>query len=242
MGWFATETLALAENRAALSDLNGKWIDRFHDCNRLTSIVLDMDSPVRPTHGDHEGAAWNGHFECTCFHPNLLFNPFGMLERCALRNGTVHSADGWRDGFDPVIARHAARDIMRFFRADAAYAIPAIYDRLEESGYFYAIRLPANAVLKDKIAHRLTRPVGRPSLPKVKRPYEDFAYLAASWDKPHRVIAKIEWHPDELFPGVGFSVTNMPLEPDWIVRVYNQRGTAERHIKKGKHAFRWTRL
>ena len=47
MGWFATETLALAENRAALSDLNGKWIDRFHDRNRLTSIVLDMDSSVR---------------------------------------------------------------------------------------------------------------------------------------------------------------------------------------------------
>ena len=47
---------------------------------------------------------------------------------------------------------------MRFFRADAAYAIPAIYARLEEAGYYYAIRLPANSVLKEKIAHRMTRP------------------------------------------------------------------------------------
>jgi len=32
----------------------------------------------------------------------------------------------------------------------------------------------------------------------------------------------------------------MPLDPDWVVRFYNQRGTAEQHIKEGKYAFRWT--
>ena len=103
------------------------------------------------------------------------------------------------------------------------------------SRFFYAIRLPANAVLREKIAHRLTRPVGRPSLTKVKRFFEDFEYQAASWDKPRRVIAKIEWHPGELFPKVGFIVTNLPMEPDWVVRFYNQRGTAEQHIKEGKY-------
>ena len=91
-------------------------------------------------------------------------------------------------------------------------------------------------------AHRLTRPVGRPSQTRIKRFYEDFAYQAQSWDKPRRVIAKIEWHPGELFPRVGFIVTNMPMEPDWVVRFYNQRGTAEQHIKEGKYAFHWTRL
>jgi hypothetical protein len=65
MGRFETETLALAENRAALADLNGRWIDRFHDRNGLKYIVLDMDSSVSPTHGDQEGSAWNGHFDCT---------------------------------------------------------------------------------------------------------------------------------------------------------------------------------
>ena len=243
MGRFETETLALPENRAALADLNGQWIDRFHDRNGLKYIVLDMDSSVSPTHGDQEGAAWNGHFDCTCYHPNFLFNQFGMLERCALRNGNVHSADGWRDVLDPVIARYADRDLggassgptppMRSPRSMCGW---------KKAGYFYAIRLPANAVLREKIAHRLTRPVGRPSLTKVKRFYEDFEYQAASWDKPRRVIAKIEWHPGELFPRVGFIVTNLPMEPDWVVRFYNQRGTAEQHIKEGKYAFRWTRL
>ena len=77
----------------------------------------------------------------------------------------------------------------------------------------------------------MTRPVGRPSKTKVKRFYEDFQYQAQSWDKPCRVIAKIEWHPGELFPRVGFILTNLPMEPDWVVRFYNQRGTAEQPIK-----------
>jgi hypothetical protein len=45
-----------------------------------------------------------------------------------------------------------------------------------------------------------------------------------------------------LFPRVGFVVTNLPTEPDWIIRFYNQHGTAEQHIKEGKHAINWTRL
>jgi hypothetical protein len=48
----------------------------------------------------------------------------------------------------------------------------------------------------------------------------DFEYQAASWDKECRVIAKIEWHPGELFSKVGFIVTNLPMDPDWIVRFY----------------------
>ncbi len=57
----------------------------------------------------------------------FLFNQFGMLERCALRTGNVHSADGWRDVLDPVIARYAGRDLGgRFFRADAIILLPAV--------------------------------------------------------------------------------------------------------------------
>ena len=242
MGRFETETLAMPENREALADLNGQWIDRFHDRNGLKYIVLDMDSSVSPNHGEQEGTAWSGHFDCSCHHPNFLFNQFGMLERCALRHGNVHSADGWPEVLDPVIARFAKRDIMRFFRADAAYAIPAIYARLEVAGYSCAIRLPTNAVLREKIAHRMTRPVGRPSPTKVKRLCEDFEYQAQSWDKTRRVIAKIEWHPGELFPKIGFIVTNLPMEPEEVTRFHNRRGTAEQHIKEGKYAFHWTRL
>jgi hypothetical protein len=67
MGRFETETLALPENREALAALNGQWIDRFHDRKGLKYIVLEMDRSVSPTHGDQEGSAWNGHFDCNCY-------------------------------------------------------------------------------------------------------------------------------------------------------------------------------
>lgn len=117
-----------------------------------------------------------------------------------------------------------------------------LYERLEQADYSYAIRLKKNVILQSYIAHRLTRPVGRPSKSKVKRLYEDFDYQAQSWSKPRRVIAKIEWHPDELFPRVGFIVTNMTDEPEDVTKFYNQRGKAEQYIKEGKYALNWTRL
>lgn len=186
MGRFETEFSAKADNRTALSDLSGHWIDQFHARVPPKWIVLDMDSSVSPTQGAQEGTAWNGHFGCMCYHPLFVFNQFRHLERCALRPGNVHSADGWEGALKPVIARYADRHLMRFFRGDAAFAIPELYKTLEAESYFYAIRLRANRVLQGKIAHLLKRPVGRP--PKgVKRIYGDFQYQAASWDKPRRV-------------------------------------------------------
>ena len=57
-----------------------------------------------------------------------------------------------------------------------------------------------------------------------------------------RVVAKVEWHRGELFPRVGFIVTNMTAGPEGVVRFYNGRGPAEQWIKEGKYALNWTRL
>jgi hypothetical protein len=72
----------------------------------------------------------------------------------------------------------------------------------------YAIRLKANAVLERQIGHLLTRPVGRPPN-HPQRFYHSFQYQAQSWSRPRRVVTKIEWRQDELFPRVGFIVTNL---------------------------------
>ncbi len=95
MGRFETEFLGTDDNIAALADLSGLWIDRVHDRKPPKKVILDMDSSVSPTYGDQEGTAYNGHFGCTCYHPLFLFNHMGDLERCRLRPGNVHSADGW---------------------------------------------------------------------------------------------------------------------------------------------------
>ena len=241
MGRFETELLANNENLAALADLSGMWIDRVHDHDPPRRVVLDMDSSVSPTFGEQESTAYNGHFGCTCYHPLFVFNQFGDLERCALRPGNVHSAHGWRDVLVPVVERYKERAIRLYFRGDAAFASPEIYDYLEAEGMLYAIGLPANKVLQESIAHLLKRPVGRP--PKdVRRYHASFSYQAGTWDKPRRVVAKIEWHPGELYPRVGFIVTNLGRPAERVVAFYNQRGTAEQWIKEGKNAIRWTRL
>ena len=241
MGRFETEVLATEENLAALGDLSGRWIDRVHDRCPPKKIIPDMDSSVSPTHGAQEGSTCNGHFGCTCCHPLFLFNRFGDLERCALRPGNVHSADGWRKVLEPVVARYRERDLRRYFRGDAAFASPDIYGFLEDEGFLYAIRLPKNQVLLESICHLLTRPVGRPPN-HVRRYYAGFSYRAKSWDKARRFVAKVEWHPSELFPRVGFIVTNLSRSAERVTLFYNQRGKAEQCIKEGKNAIKWTRL
>jgi hypothetical protein len=83
--------------------------------------------------------------------------------------------------------------------------------------------------------------VGRPSNKPVVW-YHDFLYQAGSWDRPRRVVAKIEHHKGELFPRVGFIVTSLRRKPWQVVKFYNDRGTAEQWIKEGKNAVKWTRL
>src|ERR1700746_3733897 len=240
-GRFETQWLAAPQNLAALSDLSGQWIDIVHGHRPPKGIVLDMDSSVSPTHGEQEMSVWNGHYQCTCYHPLFVFNQFGDLERCVLRPGNVHSADGWEGVLKPVIVRYQGKGLRIYFRADAAFAMPGVYECLEAERVKYAIRLPANQVLQNRIAYLPKRPGGRPPN-EVRRYYANFTYKAASWTKPRRVVAKVEWHPGELIPRVGFIVTNMSRPAERVVAFYNKRGTAEQWIKEGKGAIKWTRL
>ena len=182
MGRFETEWLTRPENLAALADLPGRWIDIVHALRPPRIVVLDMNSSESPTHGDQEGSAWNGHFGRTCYHPLFVFNQFGDLERCALRPGNVHSADGWRAVLEPVVARYRGKVKRLYFRADAAFAGPEVYEFLKTQGIKYAIRLPANRVLQASIGFLLRRPVGRPPH-EVRRFHASFSYRAASWDR-----------------------------------------------------------
>ena len=241
MGRFETKWLSRPENLTALADLPGWWIDRVRRQRGPKTIILDMDSSESPTYGEQEGSAYNGHFACTCYHPLFVFNQFGDVERCVLRPGNVHSADGWRALLEPVIAHYRGIVKHLYFRGDAAFANPEVYELLEAEGASYAIRLPANQVLQDKIGYLLKRPVGRPPL-EVRRYYASFRYQAQSWNKPRHVVAKIEWYPGELYPQVGFIVTNLARSTEGIVAFYNRRGTCEQYIKEGKNAIKWTRL
>jgi hypothetical protein len=153
----------------------------------------------------------------------------------------VHSAEDWAELLLPEIEHQKELGKEVVFRADAAFAKPEIYEALEERGVKYAIRIPANDSLERDIAELLTRPVGRPSHKPVMW-YKGFLYQAASWKTARRAVAKVEFHFGELFPRVGFIVTNLETPSRSVVRFYNKRGTAEQWIKEGKQAVKMTRL
>ena len=86
-----------------------------------------------------------------------------------------------------------------------------------------------------RLAHLLTRPVGRP-LNHVRRYYTSFNDQAGSWSKMRRVVAKVDEHPGELHPCVGYIGTNLSRPAERVTWFYNQRGKPEQFIKQGKNA------
>ena len=238
---FETEMLPKVENFVGLARINRELIGKVEAFQWHYRAVLDMDSSESPVHGAQEGSAYNGHFESVCYHPLFLFTEHGDCLGATLRPGNVHSADDWDTRLLPEIDRQQAQGKRVAFRADAAFARPAIYEALEARGVGYAIRIPANKQLELAIEDVLFRSPGRPSRTPLVR-YKSFQYQADSWTTTRRVVAKVKHHVGELFPRVGFLVTNLPLPNRAVVRFYNKRGTAEQWIKEGKQAAHWTRL
>jgi DDE family transposase len=111
-----------------------------------------MDSSVSPSHGEQEMSIWNGHYACARYHPLFVLNQFADLERCALRPGNVHSANGWDGVFKPVVSGRT-RPLQ----------CPRSASSWKPSGSIMRIRLPANKILLHRIGYLLERPVGRPS-------------------------------------------------------------------------------
>ena len=137
-------------------------------CSHIASLTLLVASPRLPgiffktaVPGRTDGTAW----------------PDSSVSRCSLRPGNIHSADGWRNVLEPVVERYRERNLRHYFQGDAALASPDLCEFLEGENYKYVIRLKANKILQECIAHLLTRPVGR--LPRhVRRYYASSSYQA----------------------------------------------------------------
>ena len=241
--WFETDLLTQEENLIGLMAVNREVLAQAERPTRAADrIVLDMDSSESPVHGAQEGSAYNGHFESVCYHPLFLFSEHGDCVAATLRPGNVHSADGWDDLLVPEVERQQAEGTRVAFRADAAFAKPEIYETLErrDRGLCHPHAGEQELGAGNRKHPLSSARTGRAASPLVR--YKSFRYQAKSWTTPRRIVAKVEHHRGELFPRVGFIVTNMTLPSRSVVRFYNKRGTAEQWIKEGKQATHWTRL
>ena len=172
-----------------------------------------------------------------------MFNQFGDLERCALRAGNVHRADEWEGVLEPVVARYRVKVSRIYFRADAGFANPEVYEYLEGQRTKYAIRSPANRVLQERIGCLLSSQTpGR-----------------ATAERGETIFRKLHLSGGELDEGApghreGRVASGRALSARRLHRrqhgaatgecrcFYNKRGTCEQWIKEGKGAIGRTRL
>jgi len=233
------EILGNEKGMAALDETLQRAIDALLRKKSKARLILDMDSTEDPAHGRQEGVACNGRFGKSCYHPLFCFTSDGDCLGVKLRNGNVHSAEGALEMLDPIVERHRDRFRRFWLRADAAFGKPEIYEYCEENRITHFIRLKSNNSLTDLVEPHLKRPVGRPPTSGIQTKLIDFAHRAGSWDRARRVICKIEWHEEELFPRIGFIVTNSRIAAGKVVKAYNGRAEIENRIKEGKNALRW---
>ena len=211
---FEAELLASEENLLGLMAVNRELVAQAEAAGRVPSAwVLDMDSTESPVHGQQEGSAYNGHFESVCYHPLATVQPARRLSCCEVAPRQRVQRRGTGDELLlPEIERQQAEGKRVTFRADAAFAKPELYDASSKSVTAdYVIRIPANKNLELEIEDILFRPLGRPSTKPLVR-YKSFRYQAASWSKSSSGCRQgSSIISGELFPCVGFIVTNMSL-------------------------------
>lgn len=95
--------------------------------NTATESHRGHGQSENPVYGKQEWAAYNGHFECMCYHPLFCpssssghrFNRFGDCEGAMLRPGNVPSAQDWRLVLEPIVALYVRSGGGKYFRGDA---------------------------------------------------------------------------------------------------------------------------
>jgi hypothetical protein len=209
------------------------------------SLVLDMDSTDDPTHGQQQLTFFHGFHEQYMYHPLLIFDgASGFPLAAVLRPGNAHAGHRCVAILKRVIARlkQAYPETIIFLRADAGFALPALYEYCEEADVRYVIGLITNDRLRGKASHLADYVEKRfAKTGEKQREFTRFWHQAGSWPVQRRVVSKVE----RLEKGLNqrFVVTNLDLEPhivyDWI---YTQRGEAENRIKELKNQLKADRL
>ena len=137
-----------------------------------------------------------------------LFNGEGDCLGAKQRPSDVHSADDWSEMLLPAIERQQTLGKEVVFSCRRGLRQAGDIRGAGRTGCNVCHSQSGRRQSGAGHAELLTRPVGRQSHKPVVW-YKRFLYQAASWKIARRVVAKVEFHFGELFPRVGFIVTNL---------------------------------
>lgn len=249
-------TLSRFENAITGRELNQLWREyerQYVDSLDKTTplVVLDIDATDDPTHGNQQLSFFHGFYDQHMFHPLLVFDALqGQLITALLRPGKAHGAKGGIGILCRLIRQIRTRcpHAAILVRADSAFAIPLLLERLEElnaelGDVDYVIGLAKNTRLLD-----MTKPLR-------SRAAEEFAesqefvrwfgwlsYAAGTWPKERAVVVKVEESARGENPR--FVVTTLCGFPPGLIYdiAFCPRGQSENFIKDFKNALFADRL
>ena len=250
-------------NRAALRDSLGEACQRHLRAtggdHAARKVTIDIDSFPILVHGRQPGAAYNGHYQETVYHPLVAsYSVAGGYDsmqdghrlgngfvHALLRQGQVHTAQGVKRFMQEVVRLSKSLGHVLDFRIDAGYTDGATLDFLTDEKLRFLGRLKSNPVLDRLAAPHLWRPVGRPP----KEGYEEVIELgwhqAESWRHPQRLLLVIVDRPDpktgqlNLLPDYFFLVVGWKQEElDGFAALahYRRRGTFEDRLGEFQQA------
>jgi hypothetical protein len=207
-------------------------------------VLLDFDATDDPTHGEQEGSYYHGYYGHHMYHPLVVFDgQTGQLVTAILRAGNTHASRGAVAILRRIVGRlrRAWPEAEIEIRADAGFAVPALYEYCEAEGIDYTIGLISNPRLEELAA---------PLLGRAQRRYEREghkvrlsaagSYQAGSWERSRRVIYKAEAMPEGT--NTRFVVTTKATRPKKLYELYVKRGEIENYIKDFKRHIKAERL
>jgi hypothetical protein len=210
-------------------------------------ILLDFDSTDDPTHGDQEGSYYHGYYGQHMYHPLLVFDgQSGHLLTALLRAGNTHGSNSAVALLKRIVGRLRNRwpEVEIELRADAGFAVPALYDYCEAEGITYTVGLITNVRLEElaeDLLEEAKRRYGDQPEPREKvKLFCQGTYRAASWEHERRVVYKAEVM--EKGTNTRFLVTTRPEGPKDLYEFYAKRGESENWIKDFKLHLKADRL
>ncbi|HZU13833.1 MAG TPA: IS1380 family transposase, partial [Chloroflexota bacterium] len=189
-------------------------------------IVLDLDGTDDPAHGKQEGVAYHGFYGQYMYHPLLIFDgDTGQLITAILRPGTCHASRGALALLKRLVRLLRAHwpHVSIEVRGDSGFAVPALYEDLDQQGIAYTIALGRNPRLEamaQDLAEQATRE--RAETGEKVRLFDEGQYQAETWERERRVVYKAEVLDKGL--NLRFVVTSREDAPEALYTWYTRRG------------------
>jgi len=234
----SSPTLCRLEKRATRSDvvaLNRVLVEQFiaSHAGPPRELVLDVDASDIPLHGDQELKEFHACYDSHCYLPLYVFCGKAMLA-CVLRRSRIDGARHAAAVIKLLVTRlrQAWRAVRIIVRGDSGFCRQRQIGRCERQDVGYVIGLARNARQHRCVEgwERLMEHAYAATGAK-QRLIREFSYAAQRWDRPRRVVTRLEFGAQGSNPR--FIVTNLEgAATDLYDGLYCQRGEAENRIKE----------